>query len=221
MQTNYDIIFLSEHFIGWQGEGINIGMKTKFIRFKNCNMQPRCIWCDTKSVMDNPPITVTLQELEETMLTNIVFTGGEPLLYQKEIIQIIEHFHNFDNITIETNGTIFPSIDFIDTIVMNSKTNLFSVSPKFNHINEKVIEKFSCYSSQFKFVISNPDEIKIVNELHKIIGNRPIILQPVYYPEYTLSEYLDKVKELYDIAPDYCRVIPQMQHILYGNKTGV
>lgn len=69
-------------------------------------------------------------------------TGGEPLLYQKEIGQLLKHLKNvkkvnFGNIAIETNGTRrIEDPELLD--YMNNEDVYISISPKLYHVSGEV-----------------------------------------------------------------------------------
>lgn len=80
---------------------------------------------------------------------HFAFTGGEPLLNQKAIIQIIEEMNvrnmQLQYITIETNGTRKISkelVEFLaDHIIANNLEVLWSVSPKLLHTSGELPKK--------------------------------------------------------------------------------
>ena len=133
------MIQLVEHFYSIQGEGKYLGRPSLFFRFGGCNMQ--CLGfgcseknpngeiiqgCDTVYAVDNSfktlwtPVT-TPQELISIMhyydlgfSPDVVFTGGEPLIYANDAIFIsfLEYLHqNGHRITFETNATILPNFE--------------------------------------------------------------------------------------------------------------
>ena len=115
-----------------QGEGADIGLPVFFVRFAGCNLY--CKWCDTpytwyyegsnhehvysdKVNRSDYEIEITPEQVVEKILAlkgdseirNVIFSGGEPLLQQKQIIEIskllIEESPEW-YLSIETNGTI-------------------------------------------------------------------------------------------------------------------
>jgi organic radical activating enzyme len=115
-----------------QGEGADIGLPVFFVRFAGCNLY--CKWCDTpytwyyegsdhehvysdKVNRSDYEIEITPEQVVEKILAlkgdseirNVIFSGGEPLLQQKQIIEIskllIEESPKW-YLSIETNGTI-------------------------------------------------------------------------------------------------------------------
>lgn len=127
-----------------QGEGQFAGTPSVFIRLNSCNL--RCCFrnsiCDTPYTSHNPEKR-TLSETHEvakevaTLIdkiggnpenSHIVITGGEPLLQQDALIDLIaqlEAENIWNKITIETNGTIKP-----DPRLLEATDIFWSVSPK-------------------------------------------------------------------------------------------
>lgn len=96
-----------EIFSSIQGEGTMAGIYATFVRLAGCNLD--CKWCDTKVTMAQKAKRMTFDEIdaiiESEKTNNIIFTGGEPLLQQKQIFQFMKETGPrwwF----IETNGTI-------------------------------------------------------------------------------------------------------------------
>jgi organic radical activating enzyme len=96
---------VNEIFSSIQGEGRFAGCPVTFVRLSGCNLS--CEWCDTKyhtngQVMSVEEVTKKIKELGEN---TVVWTGGEPLLQQKEIVQVIEQTETLQH-HLETNGTL-------------------------------------------------------------------------------------------------------------------
>lgn len=93
------------------------GHITTFIRLAGCNL--RCHYCDTKYAQNiNEAFEIDFEHLKRRILTigikKLTFTGGEPLLQNKELYSFIKNIYNDPRFvgykwTIETNGTIIPS----------------------------------------------------------------------------------------------------------------
>jgi len=158
---------ISEIFKTLQGEGKNAGVPCVFVRLSGCNLE--CEWCDTKYHTDgynlsNEGVANQIKELQEDKIKHIIFTGGEPLLQQVEIMRVIELLG--DNIySIETNGTV----PILDGLMKN--IDCLTVSPKMNNAktHNKKLEILT--GSEYKFVIQNKRdiaEIKLLLEKYKI-----------------------------------------------------
>lgn len=188
-------IKISEMFHSIQGEGATQGTSSIFVRLTACNLQCGGIgtikdkqlhndatWrCDTIEVWIKGK-SFTIKELlskfdkkewihKLKLGTHLVFTGGEPLLQQVQIMEFIKQikflygFKPF--IEVETNGTIMPSKSLINNV------ELFNCSPKLSNSGEKihrrmkidVIKRFIETGNKaiFKFVINDKkdwEEIK-------------------------------------------------------------
>ena len=77
-----------EHFYTLQGEGHHTGKAAYFIRLGGCDVG--CHWCDVKESWDpelHPLMdTVEIAEIAASYCKTIVLTGGEPLMWNLEIL---------------------------------------------------------------------------------------------------------------------------------------
>lgn len=217
-----------EVFDSIQGEGKYIGTPSIFIRFAGCNL--RCPWCDTKySWKESGRYT------EETVINfikskpkfkHIVFTGGEPLLYQDEIVAILRAVMARDlTITIETNGTIIPGEELYGFM---KYIGLWSVSPKLfmgADMNFTAIRWFNQQQGvQWKFVVDGLLDIDMILDMKEqaiITPIEPIIVQP----NGMVQDYQKACQNLAEYVIDHelteLRVLPQFHKICWGNKRGV
>ncbi len=216
---------IAEVFDSVQGEGLYLGEKQIFVRFFDCNLS--CSYCDTKldRFMEYEP-----QELfEEIKLYrdkyhSISFTGGEPLLYNiflKEILKLTKargHKHY-----LETNGTLVPEleslIDQIDIVAMDLKFpsssgmgNLWSMHRKFLKIasrKEVFLKAIICQATL-------EDDLRVALNLIKEESPASVlILQPNSYENSsTLDEKLMRYKEICSQENVTACVIPQIHKIV-------
>jgi organic radical activating enzyme len=240
-----------EIFHSIQGEGKNMGQPSVFIRTSLCNLH--CIWCDTdytwnwentrfkhhndskpgykKYKMEEMIHEASMEEIvnivEETKCKNIVLTGGEPLMQQKELSELMSLFNSRSGgyyFEIETNGTLVPT-DAFDALV-----HQYNVSPKLSNSNnsQKLREKPIALSflarsakSNFKFVIS---EEKDLDEVLELIDRYNISPKSVYLmPEGTTPEQL-KQRQLWllEVCKKYNFKYTDRLHIrIFGDKRGV
>ena len=103
-----------EIFHSLQGEGVSCGKPSVFVRLSQCNLH--CIWCDTAYTWnfqgteflhrDDAPgvprkfdraqetIDLTVEALADRLVSQpcrrIIFTGGEPLLQQRELGDLVQ-----------------------------------------------------------------------------------------------------------------------------------
>lgn len=238
-----------EIFYSIQGEGKSMGKPAIFIRLSLCNLH--CTWCDTdytwnwKSTPfthDNDKIegytkydkdewildTDTnhiINEVKKFPCKRIIITGGEPLMQQKELVDLLTRLKTDGYfIEIETNGTLAIKADLYDLI------DQINVSPKLSNSNNELklrikksaLSQFSNSSkSTFKFVVDTPQDLE---EIEKIITEYSIPSNKVYLmPQGTKSEILKKKQHwLIDICKEKGFNFSDRLHIhLYGDKRGV
>ena len=235
---------VSEVFYSIQGEGKTTGFPAVFVRLAGCNLMCggkgtekdgklhdgatwRCdsieVWIKGKS---KPYAEILPIECQEAIRNgaNVIITGGEPMLQQKNIegfIQyIVEQINDFPFIEIETNGTIMPSDDMLNLV------DQWNVSPKLansgmlleDRINEEVLTKLSKYNTQFKFVVSSRqdwEEIKAINGIDKT----QITLMPAGSNQEELKETKELVAEI--CKQNYLRLTNRLHIDIWNKKTGV
>lgn len=159
--------------------------------------------------------------------TNIVITGGEPLLQYKQIISLLNHTDLQDyKFEIETNGTMSP----IDRSLLPNQVKLrYNVSPKLSNsyndykdrIKVKILKDLNSDNSIFKFVITNKEE---VNEIKMILEEVKISPSRVYLmPEaMTQNELLKRGKRVAEIALNNNFNYSHRLHIeFYGDQRGI
>ncbi len=221
---NLHKIKISEIFKSIQGEGYNSGIPSIFIRTTGCNLN--CNFCDSKyswkegKEMSAYKIYDEVIKLSNDKIKHVVITGGEPLLWQKEIALLIKNLKELDyEVEIETNGTFKWESEILPT--------RFNISPKFQALNPEVIRYFVSEFDRnmivFKFVISNKEDLNKVTE----IDNKYIKpYNPITYlmPEgITTKELNKKAGWIIDYIKNtgYFRYSDRLQVRLFENKSGV
>jgi len=229
-----------------QGEGKNTGMPSVFLRTSLCNLH--CVWCDTDYTWnwENTPFETLsgekfnreeyiielstseiVEELKQYGCKNIVLTGGEPLMQQDDLIEVMKKLKQLDpaySFEVETNGTLLPSEEFDKLITQ------YNVSPKLANSNNelKIREKpkplnfFSTNNkAYFKFVISQQsdlDEVLTIIKKYKITSDRVYLM-----PEGTNASSLNNKQQwLVEICKSHGFNYTDRLHIhIYGSKRGV
>lgn len=105
---------VSEIFASIEGEGIRAGYPAIFIRLFGCNI--RCTYCDSQyACTGNDYKEMTVQDIVDAVhefddqyhISRVTLTGGEPLLQEPEVYELIEVLTTQDyEINIETNGAV-------------------------------------------------------------------------------------------------------------------
>ena len=187
-------IGVSEIFYSIQGEGPSAGRPAVFLRLGGCNLlcggagtdkdkrlHNDAKWrCDTIEVWQNPT-NFTIEDLYSklqnegylahlTSGAHLIITGGEPLLWQRHLVEFCSRMLFVDQpyVEVETNGTILPSPEF------TKEVNQFNVSPKLSNsgmdyaqrVNAEALRYFvSIPNAFFKFVIAEDCDIAEMRQL--------------------------------------------------------
>lgn len=217
-----------------------------FVRTSLCNLH--CVWCDTdytwnwvgtrfehvhatKYRMEEAIYEADLPEIYEqvanTKCANIVLTGGEPMLQQRELTELMRHFRVRSNgwhFEIETNGTLIPTSEF------DAEIDQYNVSPKLANSNNssRLREKPDAYrffvaspKAHFKFVLADEADL---NEILELQTRYAIPAEKIYLmPEGLTPEVLrSRQRWLVEICKQYGFHYTDRLHIhIYGAKRGV
>ncbi len=242
------MLFVADIFLSVQGEGPKIGTPSVFLRLGICNLQ--CAWCDTpytwkKGMTDytagtNAEILKKIAALKKgTSVKNMVVTGGEPLLQQKQLAELLAD-KLFGDMTIEfeTNGSM-PLLPEMKTFIAGRGAGRhgargthngvsFNISPKLADSGNKPYNVHRYPNSVLKFVYVNKKSEKLIDEFldkyragGKISasgGNPlpPVIIMPEGVTvEAMSSKYQDIIR--------YCtkngfRFTPRLHIYLFGNQ---
>ncbi len=187
-----------------------MGRPSIFLRLRRCVLS--CDWCDSKFTWrkDDPGFQiyqtysseVLVQELVKLAETQrhwpegLVITGGEPMIWQRELPEVIQGYDramdDWDHLQnvklfpeIETAGTIEPSDDMLSLCS-------FNVSPKLNSAGNEAIPIDKLWNQQalakyvrsdhafFKLVVGEGDEVSLGLFLGvlKLVASRDNIAWP-------------------------------------------
>tara|TARA_R100001244_G_scaffold132321_1_gene108193 strand:+ start:5143 stop:5862 length:720 start_codon:yes stop_codon:yes gene_type:complete len=180
------MIRVSEDFYSIQGEGATMGVPAVFLRLQACNLMCGGLgterdgklhngakWrCDTIEVWKQG-VKHSIEGFGDYIIktygdvldkgAHLIWTGGEPLMQQKAIIDVMVYLAKeglTPYVEIETNGTLRPK-NALDVFV-----DLYNVSPKLSNSGVTAIKRYrkevlSWYQSKnaiFKFVVSNEED---------------------------------------------------------------
>jgi 7-carboxy-7-deazaguanine synthase len=100
-------LYLIEIYKSVQGESSLAGLPCIFVRLAGCNL--RCAWCDSEytftggAKMTEDEVVAEIERLSPVKL--VEFTGGEPLLQEREVIPLMERLLAAGyELMIETSG---------------------------------------------------------------------------------------------------------------------
>ncbi len=211
---------ISEIFISIQGEGVEIGLPTVFVRLFACDL--RCTWCDSMYAVEGADFKeMTIEEVREEIerfdCKRVCFTGGEPLIQQKELeILAKDLIRDEYNIVLETSGHKNPPPVFWADSCLISMDCKCPSSGMEGRMNFELFERLR-YKDQLKFVIRDDIDYSYAKEiLSRYLIRAKVIFQPVYgtslkwLTERVLEDRLDRV-----------RVLPQLHKIIWGDIRGV
>lgn len=168
-----------EIFYSLQGEGVRMGEPAVFLRLAGCNLH--CSWCDTKYSWKQG-ICVDVHAIAKRIMAfngrALVITGGEPLLQQEELAQLLSFLPPDMFVEVETNGTLSP------TPVLQARVNQWNVSPKLGHAgNGDAVPSTTALATfaamphaWFKFVVQRESDWEEIAALQ--LPRHRIILMP-------------------------------------------
>lgn len=239
---------VSEIFSSIQGEGVNSGIPSVFIRFAGCNLS--CRWCDTpytwnwegteyehvdgkkfclvdesKKLSSTQIIGEVFRLIDSQVLQGITITGGEPMIYGDKLIPILEAFSDARYCEIETNGTFLPSprlVSLVDYFNVSVKLASSGVSQKLRLKDEPLSFFAKSTKAWFKFVICDPEQD--IYEINGLMGAYHISIERILLmPEgRTVTDLRGKSLQVSELCKDYgFRYCPRIQIDLYGDRRGV
>ena len=229
-----------EIFHTLQGEGPSLGSPAVFLRLSLCNLH--CHWCDTPytwnwektpwSHQDDTKFSKTEQIIELSpeevapliaaySCDRLVLTGGEPLLQQDQLLELVQLLPDLPFIEVETNGTQLPTTKLAERVTQ------FNVSPKLSNsgmdaklrLNLSVLNKLADLpQTSFKFVVCDEKNLQEIRNLQTQLAIPParIHLMPEGRDAQTLRT---RSLWLADICRDNgYRFTPRLHVLLWGNE---
>lgn len=224
---------ITEVFSSVQGEGVFVGARQIFVRFKKCNLE--CEFCDTPNdgaIKEYSPAAL-LDEVKKLQDTkgphhSVSLTGGEPLVYWDFLAAFLPLLKKLKlKSYLETNGTL-PNelakiIDLIDIVAMDFKLPTSTGGRGYWKEHLEFLKVAAQKKVFIKTVITantKKADIEAAVTLIKAVNrNIPFIMQPatpVRKSDIKVGE--NRLLEFLDLAlknqVENSRVIPQMHKIL-------
>jgi organic radical activating enzyme len=223
---------ISEIFESIQGEGNNAGKPAVFLRTAECNL--KCVWCDTKYTWDwknydyskevnEMSIKEVRQSLEQFRIRHLVITGGEPLMQQDDLAELVTFLKPEFYVEVETNGTILPN-NALSTLV-----DQWNVSPKTKNSGNplEMCEVNECYTffskkknCYFKYVVESEDDLIEINQFiskYSLEKDRILLMTQAI----TKEEILAKENSVFTISKKNSLGFSPRLHVMkWGSQRG-
>ena len=235
-----------------QMEGPFLGTPALFVRVGGCDLRcrfngeccdtPYAVYTPKQLDVKNPKLKygydkwdqLTSEQLTfkiaEQAIKHIVFTGGHPMLYQGDLIAVIEQLnalytHRPYTFEFETQGTIA-----VHHLLSEARNVFFNVSVKLKSSNQEdgydgkrinvvALNSFPESRSVYKFVISDPKND--LNEIEQILQHRKLLtyLMP---QGMTRDEVLRNSEEVIRLCIEYNFKFTPREHVnVWDSKKGV
>jgi len=208
-------IKINEIFYSIQGEGIQMGIPTVFVRTQGCNLD--CSWCDTIYAMDfkngkDMKISEIVKKVKRYSTKYVCVTGGEPLLQENVKFLISRLLKIGYNVSFETNGSVtlsgLPKNLFVS---MDIKCPSSKMEKRMDFRNIKLLKKMD----QLKFVINDKKDYEYAKSIIK--KHKPgcnVVFMPVWG--------INVKKLAANVLKDglNVRVLIQLHKLIWGDKRG-
>jgi len=208
-------IKINEIFYSIQGEGIQMGIPTVFVRTQGCNLD--CSWCDTIYAMDfkngkDMKISEIVKKVKRYSTKYVCVTGGEPLLQENVKFLISRLLKIGYNVSLETNGSVtlsgLPKNLFVS---MDVKCPSSKMENRMDFENIKLLKK----TDQMKFVIADKKDYEYAKSIIK--KHKPgcnVVFMPVWG--------INVKKFAANVLKDglNVRVLIQLHKLIWGDKRG-
>ena len=211
---------VNEIFYSIQGEGVQVGFPTVFLRLFACDL--RCTWCDSMYAVKghdfrDMDFDDVVQAVAKFNSKRLCITGGEPLIQKDDVEKITNHFLDKGySIVLETSGHKKPPEIFSNE---NCIVSMDCKCPSSNMQDRMDFQLFEQLNSkdQLKFVVADEQDFDYaLGILGKYKIKSSIIFQTVYSENN--SWLADAVLKT---GLNNVRVIPQIHKVFWGEKRGV
>ena len=206
-----------EIFLSIQGEGLDMGLPTVFVRSVGCNL--RCAWCDTKYAYEGGA-EWSLDSLETRIASykvrRVCLTGGEPLAQKDAPGLILRLLNDGYVVSVETNGSL-PVKDIVSLDKFGKlRVSLDIKCPSSKMQNKMRFENLADLRErdQVKFVLRDQKDYAHARAALKDHPTKAaVVFQPVWgrsgarIAEAILKDGLD------------ARVLVQLHKVLWGART--
>ena len=209
-------MLICEIYQSIQGEGLQMGLPTVFVRVTGCPL--RCRWCDEpRALTEGTVMTINdiLEKVASFPPSHVCLTGGEPLAHKQVGNLIGVLVKSGYEVLVETSGSM--SIEIVPrlpgvSISMDVKCPSSGMHRRMRFENIDLLSA----EDQVKFVIADRKDYNYAREVlkeHQIPGT--IILQPEGG-----TKMLPLVAWVVEDGLNV-RVLPQLHKVIWGDKKSV
>lgn len=177
---------MTETFFSLQGEGVDIGLPTVFLRLTGCSL--RCAWCDTAYSFyggSDATIDEVVAKAESWPARRACVTGGEPLDQEEACVELMRRLleRGWD-VVLETSGGV--AIDKAVRLAPRAKLriSLDVKCPSSNMQERNVWSNLDLLEphDQVKLVIADAGDYEYAKE---VLRARPFRAQAILNPMWT------------------------------------
>ncbi len=222
-------MIVNEIFYSISGEGGSAGRPAVFIRLAGCNFieeKHPCYYCDTVYAgRNNAGKKMTIEEVFRTIKTSwepvfgiyrplIIITGGEPLLNEKDVINLVSVFSVAGHdIEIETNGS-YQLSNMLTSLPVNWSLDI--KTPSSGNSNMNVYENLDKLgiNDQVKFVCGNIKDLEFAED---IILKYPTSANLFIQPSYGVTDMVELINFIKMRLP-MTRLSTQIHKLYFGKE---
>ena len=212
-----------EMFASIDGEGSRQGFLCTFLRLYDCNI--RCSYCDT-TYSYGPEVDYELlsvlevtDKIEQLGNHRVTITGGEPLLQEPEVIELIDELTKRNkqyDFNIETNGTIVPSFHRDNVFFTYDYKGPSSLAEDSMNLD---IMKAATERDLLKFVVGTPQDL---DRMRRVLETYPTKAQAYVSPIWGQIEAVTIVDYMKDYNLQNVRLQLQIHKFIWDpNEKGV
>lgn len=208
---------VTEIFFSLQGESVNVGIPTVFIRLTGCPL--RCQYCDTAYAFTGGQWLETadvIKKVEQFKTPYITVTGGEPLAQKAACLALLAALCDKNySVSLETGGAV--DVGEVDQRVMkviDIKTPGSGEQARNLWSNMQYLKA----GDQLKFVVCDRNDYEWACEMmtqHQLADKAEVLFSPSY-TQLDAAQLADWI--LQDQLP--VRFQLQLHKILWGNQPG-
>lgn len=210
---------VTEIFYSLQGESVNVGIPTVFVRLSGCPL--RCTWCDTEYAFSGGArmtVAAIIRQVNSYQARHVTVTGGEPLA-QKHCSTLLARLCDGDRtVSLETSGALdISALDKRIICVMDIKAPSSGESSKNRYTNITHLDM----KDQIKFVIGNRADYEWacrVMETYMLAERCQVLFSPVMHPDFRIpNRFVTSLADwiLQDRLPVRFQI--QLHKLLWGN----